>query len=273
MHCKNCSTPLISEINFCTFCGAKVIRNRLTLKNIFEDFSEQFLNYDNKFLQTFIALFSKPEAVIGSYIAGTRKKYVNVLSYFAIAITFSGLQIYFLNKFFPEAMDLSSITAENTHEIANNNLAFLKEYQSILMMAYVPLYALLAQLVFLRIKKFNYAEHLVMFMFILAQLSILGAVISVVNGVIGITIGTTSMILLPIQVLYSAYCLKKLYQLSFKGILLRTLLFFLILLIFAIVFTILFTIAMVLYYGGLEEFVASQKAVSYIASSVINWTS
>jgi predicted amidophosphoribosyltransferase len=56
MNCKNCGTALTSENNFCNSCGAKVIHNQLTLKNVFEDFSEQFLNYDNKFLQTFIAL-------------------------------------------------------------------------------------------------------------------------------------------------------------------------------------------------------------------------
>ncbi len=98
MDCKNCHTNLKDTDDFCNTCGAKVVRNRLTIRNLFAHFSEQFLNYDNKFLQTFIHLFTKPEAVIGCYINGTRKKYVNVISYFAIAITISGLQMYILNK-------------------------------------------------------------------------------------------------------------------------------------------------------------------------------
>lgn len=61
MACKNCNTELTTDSEYCYHCGAKVIRNRLTIKNLFEHFSEQFLNYDNKFLQTFILLFKKPE--------------------------------------------------------------------------------------------------------------------------------------------------------------------------------------------------------------------
>ena len=52
-------------------------------------------------------MFSAPHRVIGEYIGGVRKKYVNVISYFAIAITFSGIQIFIVRKFFPETLDLS----------------------------------------------------------------------------------------------------------------------------------------------------------------------
>ena len=63
MACENCETPLTTESDFCNHCGAKVIRNRLTLKNLFAHFGEQFLNYNNKFIQTIIYLFKKPEDV------------------------------------------------------------------------------------------------------------------------------------------------------------------------------------------------------------------
>ena len=81
MHCKNCNTALTKTQNYCFECGAKVIRNRLTIKNLLAHFSEQFLNYDNNFLKTFLHLFTKPEVVIGGYIDGTRKKHVNVIPY------------------------------------------------------------------------------------------------------------------------------------------------------------------------------------------------
>ena len=71
--CKNCESGLHYDVNYCSICGARVIRNRLTIRNLFGHFSEQFLNWDNKFLKTFIYLFKKPEDVIGSYISGTRK--------------------------------------------------------------------------------------------------------------------------------------------------------------------------------------------------------
>ena len=81
MDCKNCGTILTSENNFCNFCGAKVIHNRLTVSNLFEDFKEKFLNVDNAFLRTFISLFKRPDDVINGYIEGTRKKYINVINF------------------------------------------------------------------------------------------------------------------------------------------------------------------------------------------------
>jgi hypothetical protein len=110
MNCKNCHTELISDSDFCNRCGSKVIRNRLTFKNLFEHFSDTFFNYDNKLLRTFIDLFIRPEVVIGGYIDGIRKRYVNPISYFGLAITFSGLYLLILNKFYPEALDFLKLT-------------------------------------------------------------------------------------------------------------------------------------------------------------------
>ena len=254
MVCKNCDTVLNEETKFCNNCGAKIIRNRLTIKSLFENFSEQFLNYDNKFLQTFISLFTKPDDVIGGYINGTRKKYVNVISYFAIAITISGIQIYILSNFFPELYNISSLTLEGQEEMANNNLHFIKEYQSIIMMLYAPIYALMSRLVFLKNKTYNYAEHLVIFMYVLAQITIIGSIITLINALFGITLGASGMALLLFQLIYSAYCLKKLFSLSLKGILLKTLLFLLILLGFFIIFSIIYILVMIGVHGSLEEF-------------------
>ncbi len=273
MECKNCQESLSASDDYCKQCGAKVIRNRITLRNLIESFSEQFLNYDNKFLQTFIDLFKRPEDVIGSYIDGTRKKYVNVISYFAIAITISGLQIYIINKFFPNVIDFSIFTNEKNDMITMNTYKTTTEYQSLLMMFTAPFYALISRVIFLKNKKFNYSEHLVIFMYVLAQLSILGTVITVLFAIIGISIGWTSIILMPIQIVYAAYCLKRLYKLSMERIILKTLLLFLILFVLFLIYTVLYVAYVTWYYGGVQEFIDSQKGVNYINSSVRNWTS
>jgi hypothetical protein len=152
MNCKNCGTALTSENNFCNSCGAKVIHNQLTLKNVFEDFSEQFLNYDNKFLQTFIALYKKPEDVLNGYITGTRKKYVNVLNYIALAVTVSGLQLYILFKFFPDAMQLPDYMTNN-NPMGEGLVNATFEYNSFWFIALIPLYALISKLAFKNIEK------------------------------------------------------------------------------------------------------------------------
>jgi len=262
MLCKNCETNLNEKSDFCHLCGAKVIRNRLTLKNLLNDFSEQFLNYDNKFLLTFIHLFTKPEIVIDGYINGTRKKYVNVISYFAIALTITGLEYFIVRKFFPEFLDLSAISSKGMETFSNTMLNYLQDYQSFVLMLFVPFYALMGNIVFFNIKKYNYTEHLIAFMYIIAQLTILGAFIVVFSAILGLKMGNISFYVMLLQMIYSAYCLKGLYELNFKGIFLRTLLFLLVLSVFYII-TIFLTIIIMFLTGGSEvfkEIIEAQRA-------------
>lgn len=262
MECKNCQLTLNQENDYCSSCGAKVIRKRLTLKNLMGHFSETYLNYDNKLLQTFLHLFTKPEDVIGGYINGTRKKYADVISYFAIALTFSGLQMFVLNKFFPEAMDISNMAAKGTEEFQRKNLDFIQEYQSMIMMLYVPLYALMSKLVFFDKKKYNYTEHLVIFMYIISQTSIVSATYSVLAAALGLTISDIGLYyVIPFQIIYSAYCLKRLFAISLTAIVLRTLFFLVILSIFMIIFGLAMTWIMMLN-GDLQSLLdAKQNAV------------
>ena len=109
MNCKNCHTKLPLDSDFCNSCGGKVIRNRLTFRNLFEHISETFFNYDNKLLRTFIDLFKKPELVIDGYIEGVRKRYVNPISFFGISLTLSGLSIFIIKKYYLQYLDFSQI--------------------------------------------------------------------------------------------------------------------------------------------------------------------
>jgi hypothetical protein len=78
MNCKNCQTALSVESDFCYKCGGKVIRNRLTVKNLFNYFLESFFNYDNKFFQTITNLITNPKDVIDRYVNGTRKSILSL---------------------------------------------------------------------------------------------------------------------------------------------------------------------------------------------------
>lgn len=264
MNCKNCNTVLSPENNYCNVCGAKSISNRLTIKNLFSDFIETYLNYDNKFLQTFINLFIRPENVIGGYINGTRKKYVNVISYFTIAITFIGLEYFIVKTYFPGFLDLSDLSQKGMENFSNNILKNVQEYQSFVLMLFVPLYAFMAKLVFFNIKKFNYTELLVVFMYLIAQTSIVGTLINLSSALFGLKIGMISPFYLAFQIAYSAFCLKRLYSLSFKGIILRTLLFLLVLIVVYIVF-ILIVVGIVFLTKGPEffkEIIEAKRAAS-----------
>lgn len=259
MNCKNCQHILSESDNYCTACGAKVIRNRLTTKNLFQDFSSQFLNYDNKFLKTFFGLIKHPEAVIGCYIDGTRKKYVNPISYFAITITIVGLQMYLISHFFSQGLDLSSFVGKGQEQMSNEWMKFLMEYQSILLMALVPAYTLISKIVFFNIKKYNYTEHFVMFLYILSQLTLLMIIPTIIALTLGYTMGDISPYTMLFQVIYSGYCLKRIFQLSPMGIFLRFLLFLVVGIVFYIITIIFFILIMIVVHGGIEGFVESMK--------------
>ncbi len=271
MDCKNCGTTLTSENNFCNTCGAKVIHNQLTLKNVFEDFSEQFLNYDNKFLQTFIALYKKPEDVLNGYITGTRKKYVNVLNYIALAVTVSGIQFFILNKFFPDSMEFPGYLTRN-NAFGEEVMNFIIRYYTFWFIALIPVYALISKVVFKNIKKYNYVEHIVIMGYIQAHLSITFFIPGVILSMFGFSLFEYNYITLAIMILYTAYCFKKLYQLSLKRIIVKTFVFFGIGLLFYIVMVIIFMIVMLTYLyltGGMEDFMESQKTTTYPISSLL----
>lgn len=259
MNCKNCHTELTSDSDFCNRCGGKVIRNRLTFKNLFEHISETFFNYDNKLLRTFVDMFKKPEVVIEGYIQGIRKRYVNPISYFGLAITFTGLYLLILNKFYPEALDFSNFALKGQEEIQQKNMSFVQEYMSIFMMLYVPIYALIARVTFIGLNKFNFTEMIVIFMYWQSQTSIISAVVIIIAAMSGVTNGVVSMFFLPFMVLYAAYILKRLYKLSFGQMLVRTILFFFITLIVLFIIGIIVVIIMMMT-GDMQQMIEAQKA-------------
>lgn len=242
-----------------------MIRNRLTFRNLFEHLSETFFNYDNKLLRTFIDLFKKPEVVIEGYINGIRKRYVNPISYFGLAITLTGLYILIINKFFPEAFDFSSFVPKGQEEIQQKNVGFVQEYMSILMMLYIPMYALVARITFIGLKKFNYTELLVVFMYWQSQISIISAITVVIAAMFGVSQGIISMVFLPLMVLYAAYILKRLYQLSFVEIVLRTIIFLAVMTVTFVIIATLIAITMFIT-GDMQQMMEAQKAAREAAS-------
>ncbi|HKK38265.1 MAG TPA: DUF3667 domain-containing protein [Cryomorphaceae bacterium] len=249
MNCKNCKTIFEESDDYCSRCGGKVIRNRLTIKSLFHHISETYFNYDNKLLRTYLTLFSEPEEVIVGYINGTRKKYVDVIGYFALAITLSGLQLFFLSKL---DMDMPAYY-DTTTEIGKRQEAFTKaiytfttEYQALVLMLYIPFYALFAKLVFRKYKKFNYTELLVVFLYCQAHLSITSAVLIPVLSISdSMSLGLLSTLILPIQLIYFIYALKRVYGLTARQMFFRTLVFLLWMFLLFIIFSILTAVIMI----------------------------
>lgn len=235
MNCKNCHIELTENSEFCNSCGGKVIRNRLTFRNLFEHISETFFNYDNKLLRTLIDLIRKPEAVIGGYINGVRKRYVNPISFFGLTLTIVGLEWLILQKFFPHLLNMSSIASHGNETFMKGIFDFIQKYSSIMMMLYIPLYAIVSRTVFFDTKKYNYTEHIVAFIYILSFLSFLGIVLNMICVLFGYDLGAVTYFNMLLQILYISYCFKRLYHLNKLEITLRTFLSFVVYVILYIV--------------------------------------
>jgi hypothetical protein len=263
MECKNCQSELWPEQPYCSECGAKVIRNRLTIRNITNDFSAQFLNYDNRFLQTFLTMFGRPEAVIDGYVNGLRKRYMNVLGYFAVAITVARFSTYVLNKFFPgrfEALYQGMAADEASAQASIALYQFVSEYQTFIMFAFIPIFAGLTRLVFWNYKKYNYSEHLVLNMYTYSHVSILTSALTIISQLDERLFSFNAIASIFIQILIYAYVLKRVFELNLARIVLKTLFFLLLLIPLYIILIILVGVAMFLFTDYFDTIIEAAKA-------------
>lgn len=182
MNCKNCSTELTDHSKYCQECGAKVINERISIKRLVFDLLNVF-GWDNRFFVTLRSLIKCPEDVFQKYLAGTRKRFTNPFTFFAIGAAFSLLVI---NQFSEEYLNLTSkIGSEQAAIFDNPSLETEKNSQqdaaieleteqselndkmqqmmfknyNLFSFLLLPLYAFFAFLVFG--KPYNYGEHLV----------------------------------------------------------------------------------------------------------------
>ena len=101
---------------------------------------------------------------------------------------------------------MSAIAKEGSEIVTNYSVKLIQEYASIILMLFIPLYALMSRIVFFNRKEYNYTEHLVIFMYIIAQISLFGTLVNLIGAVFEIPLGVLVYINGPFQILFSAYC-------------------------------------------------------------------
>lgn len=263
MNCKNCNTELNQQDDYCKSCGGRVIRNRLSFRNLFEHISETFFNYDNKLLRTLIDLFRKPEAVIDGYITGTRKRYVNPISFFGLSLTLTGLLVFIIGKFYKDVLNPASLYQngqdEATKIMTNFTTDFTLQYASFLFSLFIPIAALLALILFFK-KKYNYTEHIVLSLYSLSLYSITSSLLGILILLISPNSYFNFGILMYVFVLiYHSYIYKRIFHLSYGQIILKIVLF--LILFFITFFGIIILIVIIMFItGDMQQLIEAQKA-------------
>lgn len=235
--CINCGEYIALDQRFCSFCGGKRIYNKLTWRNLLEDFADRFLNLENSFFKTFIALFKQPEDVIGGYMNGMRKKYLPAFSYFAIAITVAGVTAFIIREFFiddliatqNELYTTEGPVAEMQKSFNDKWLRLVLEYQSMFYFSVIPILAVISKIVFWNYKKHNFIEHMVIYLYAYSHIAMITSIIGICLMWSDTLYQVFGMLSIPIMIIYMGYVLKRIFALDVAKIILKTALFGLVL--------------------------------------------
>jgi len=83
--CLSCNNPLSDNIQFCPNCGQKAIYNNLSIKYLFKNFFDSFLNFDVKLLRSLRDVWI-PNKMVKAYISGNRTSYLNPFRFYFISL-------------------------------------------------------------------------------------------------------------------------------------------------------------------------------------------
>lgn len=231
MECKNCTTVLNKEFSYCHNCGAKIIRNRLSFKNLSHDIIERYFDLDNTFLRTFAHLFTKPELVIDGYITGIRRKYLNPIGYLGIALTLTGLLYFLMQKVFVIEMDMDVFNQGVNPELYKKIMPILIDFQSLVFILFIPIFGIAGWLTFNK-RGYLFSEYLVVMLYTLAQWSIVSFPISLIVLIVDPhDFIIMSTIILALMLAYAIYVLQRLNKFSTGQLILRVCLFMILALI------------------------------------------
>ena len=225
MNCKNCQTPQRTDYKYCPSCGARVVVNRLTFKNLTYDITERYFNLDNTFIRTFVQLCIRPEQVIDSYIQGVRRRYLNPISHLGIALTLSGILIFIMQKVMTPEL-LFATGGDLPEEVTQKLYDVIFDFSSLFFVLYIPVFAIAGYITFNR-KDYLLSEYMIAFIYIMAQWSIAIFPISLLVLIFSPeSYISMSFPMLFIMVAYCIYAMQRIHRFNAAAVILRALIFF-----------------------------------------------
>lgn len=155
-NCLDCNGETMG--NFCSNCSQSTSTHRFSLSHIIShDFIHGIFHFDKGFFYTIKELFTRPGHSIRAYVQGKRVKHFNYFATIILLLTIG----YFLKKWtIIEASDLYDKT------MVSGLFKVLKNYSKITVFLHIPIIALASYLLFRKSKQ-NYAENIVLNLYLL----------------------------------------------------------------------------------------------------------
>ncbi len=246
--CKNCGNHYRGL--FCNECGQKNITERNTVKHFLEIAFNSF-DLNRGVIFTAVSLFKNPGKLINDYISGKTKPYYNPLSYLLIIASIYALLMIGFNIFDTSFEEMSEILGhdEKQTQFQSEINVYIKKYLSFISVLILPFYSLLSRWV-LKKFKLNYAEHLVLNTYFIAQYLLIFTLLILVFVLFPSIIKFAMPMGLIVFVAYFTYGIKSVFNTSIIRSLLSTLATFVggmtLFYIFLLIVTILVLIVMML---------------------------
>lgn len=242
MNCKNCNEVLEDEALFCDHCGAKVIKNRISLRFLLGELFAS-MGFESIYFLTLKKMFTAPHEVIQEYLGGVRKRYINPFAYLAVGAAVSlivfnyfsddylRMQESFNKEQIAEAKELISKDLTTIKGLSEKELeklkvkqsaakiqigfvetwsTFLLKYFNISTFLFLPFYALISKLTYN--KRLNYGEHIVANAYLQGTTMYTMVICFLLSIFVHPQIFMLSML---IVILYYLYAYGKLYKLNF----------------------------------------------------------
>lgn len=254
-------------MQFCYSCGAPVVKERLTVKSLVTDALFRFFNLERGFLRTFIDLIVKPDEVVLGYIDGVRKRYITPISYFTLALFLTSIIYVFMSRHVEE-IDLNQLFMGQEPTLAQQKImASVGDFNALYYFVYVPIAAAASFLMF-PIRRLNFSERSVIFIYALSQFSVL----FFVPALLLIELDPAdylkvSLYTMPVLILMFVYYMLRINRISFwKSILPLALFFLLFVVLFFVASIFLNLLLVVLGYVELKDFITPVEAVSITAA-------
>ncbi|WP_167606873.1 DUF3667 domain-containing protein [Maribellus sediminis] len=169
--CKNCDNEFDGQ--FCNNCGQNASLHKINLKYLWFDLTQGLLNFDTGFFYTVKQLLSRPGHTAREFIEGKRVAHFRPVSFLIVITTIEALLFHFTGfKNEVATFDPNSEFATQLEAMSE----WMDQHQSIIILASLPFYAFWTRLFFRR-QNYNYAELLILNIFVAAQRIVVGFLI------------------------------------------------------------------------------------------------